>query len=390
MTVFVLLGFETSPALANFNADISNGTCYSGPGEILNQRFIPCGNAEGGHLPCCESLDMCLSSLACYNGQYGTTYLAGCTDESYSDVLCPNKNAYADHAWAGLVNCPDDLSIWIACDDDSETVTSGAPCTCSTSSRTAAFTDAPTLTNIVSLPNTNGGSLTWITYYGNVTFNGNLLSTSFDSEYYSSLAGQNSVSSSVSTINGAAASSSVSPPLGESIPSSSLSQSIPESLTNIPSPSTSPPGASFTSPPSLISNRAQRIGIGVGTAAGALILVFLILAIIICIRRKKNKWNKGEKNQTGNIRFSDGNGRTLGPGHATPDFERELRSPAWSGHKSELSADETALSSPPPTYHHWETAGTFGGNPSRGEQRSLMMPRGISELAGDGIFEMPA
>lgn len=37
---------------------------------------------------------MCLSSNACYNAQFGVTYVAGCTDKNYKDGMCPDKGPY--------------------------------------------------------------------------------------------------------------------------------------------------------------------------------------------------------------------------------------------------------------------------------------------------------
>ena len=56
-------------AMADYDPDISNGTCYFYSGYEADSRYIPCGNAALSHKTCCESLDMCLSSHACYNAQ---------------------------------------------------------------------------------------------------------------------------------------------------------------------------------------------------------------------------------------------------------------------------------------------------------------------------------
>ena len=73
------------------NPFISNGSCYFDWDEPSPPQFLPCGNAFFGHKACCQAGDMCLSSNACYNGRYGITYLAGCTDERYLDKSCPAK-----------------------------------------------------------------------------------------------------------------------------------------------------------------------------------------------------------------------------------------------------------------------------------------------------------
>jgi hypothetical protein len=56
-------------AMGDLNPDITDGTCYYYDGYEANSRYIPCGNAALSHKSCCESLDMCLSSHACYNAQ---------------------------------------------------------------------------------------------------------------------------------------------------------------------------------------------------------------------------------------------------------------------------------------------------------------------------------
>jgi len=94
ITPLALCLLSLTGAMADFDPDISNGTCYYREGGRLSARYIPCGNSALGHKTCCESLDMCLSSLSCYNGQYGVTYLAGCTDPDYQDAACPDKNPF--------------------------------------------------------------------------------------------------------------------------------------------------------------------------------------------------------------------------------------------------------------------------------------------------------
>jgi hypothetical protein len=70
-SLVLLTSITTQLVMADpdLNPDISKGTCYYYDGYEANSRYIPCGNAALGHRACCESLDMCLSSSACYNGQ---------------------------------------------------------------------------------------------------------------------------------------------------------------------------------------------------------------------------------------------------------------------------------------------------------------------------------
>ena len=73
------------------NLFISNGTCYRAAGNESDAAFAPCGNDAAGHKSCCQLGDLCLSHNACFNGQFGTTYLAGCSDPTYQDAACPDK-----------------------------------------------------------------------------------------------------------------------------------------------------------------------------------------------------------------------------------------------------------------------------------------------------------
>lgn len=95
------LDHQTFPTMSGFDPNISNGTCYyDNSGNDAPSRYIPCGSSEDGHVPCCESQDNCLSSNACYNAQFGVTYLAGCTDKSYSDNSCPSKGDYSSKVFS--------------------------------------------------------------------------------------------------------------------------------------------------------------------------------------------------------------------------------------------------------------------------------------------------
>ncbi|KAK2016822.1 hypothetical protein LZ32DRAFT_615065 [Colletotrichum eremochloae] len=144
------------------NPFIANGTCFHGPGQVVDEWF-PCGNAVLGDKSCCQGGDMCLSSRACYNGRFGITYLAGCSDPEYRHPSCPDKGAFSDQPWAGLVYCNGTSEEWVACEQSARptTLTSADACWCPQTSRTVAFTDAATLRNVVQLPTVLGGSVIW-------------------------------------------------------------------------------------------------------------------------------------------------------------------------------------------------------------------------------------
>ncbi|OLN88138.1 hypothetical protein CCHL11_00154 [Colletotrichum chlorophyti] len=144
------------------NPFVSSGSCYFAPGQEV-QEWLPCGNAELGDKTCCSRGDMCLSSKACYNQRFGITYLAGCSDPEYRHSSCPDKGAYRDQPWAGLVYCNGTSEQWVACKQSARptTLTSADACWCPQTSRTVAFTDASVLDDVVRLPTALGGSVIW-------------------------------------------------------------------------------------------------------------------------------------------------------------------------------------------------------------------------------------
>ena len=399
LSLVLILLVTVRVIIADYDPNISNGACYYAPGKQLDKSYLPCGNADGGHLPCCEARDKCLSSLACYS-DIGTTYLAGCTDESYSDELCPDKGIYANNSWAGMIDCPLGSAEWYVCDDDGLTVTTGAPCSCETQTH-AAFTDAPTLTSILGLPYGIGNSISWVTY-NNSMFNGHILSTSFGADYYSSIAGRNAAPSrtpSSSSAAAAASSLSASRSTLTSINATTTSPPIvssPNTVFNV-STTLSPPSSSVSSASGKEASHGfgRSIGIGLGTAAGAFSLGLSMWAAIFCLRKKRRNTGRSPdalNSATSKPVVGEDKGKAPIRTTYTQDVEKSLRSPAWSGHKSELSADETTMS-PAPTYHEWGSSArssrlNVSPNkyvPPSGRQRA-------SELPGDvrsGVYEMP-
>ncbi|KAK8035163.1 peptidoglycan binding domain-containing protein, partial [Apiospora rasikravindrae] len=200
--------------MADINVLISNGTCYKSASEESHMDYIPCGNAASGqHYPCCSKGDMCMSSNACFNGEYErqhpeyqlhirsqplhypsgfhslthgnridtkgdfrTTYLAGCTDKNYKAGACPNKGIYDKQEWVGLTNCKrgqgkrgQDVA-WIGCEEDIEepSVNYGnQSCACSPdrADLSALFMDGQMLTKHANLPRTLGGTINFADGY---------------------------------------------------------------------------------------------------------------------------------------------------------------------------------------------------------------------------------
>ncbi|KAL2129179.1 hypothetical protein VTI74DRAFT_8107 [Chaetomium olivicolor] len=232
---------------------ISNGTCFSAPGEGAGRNFIPCGNWEYGNYPCCQAGDFCLDDNACYNGKHGTTYLAGCSDSDYEDPSCPDKKSYKgmyDYPWAGLIYCKPNR--WVACEESAKptTITKGDECTCPPDNEmTVAFSAPPQITAIASLPARSGGTIEW---------QGGHLPT------------------------GEPTPKTFQPTFSSSTPSSSTSGSgftlAPPSSTAISDSPHQDQGMS----------NGLKAGIGIGAAAGAMLLLGALSAFWMVFRRRRN------------------------------------------------------------------------------------------------------
>ncbi|KAK8101089.1 hypothetical protein PG999_011463 [Apiospora kogelbergensis] len=155
--------------MADANLLISNGTCYMSANKEAYKDYIPCGNAASGqHYQCCSTGDTCLSSNACFNFDYRTTYLVGCTDESYKAGVCPNKGDYSNQQWVSLIHCDNSpersLDVgWFGCEEDLDKpyINSGnRDCLCSNrGDHSPLFFDGQILTNHANLPRTSGGTI---------------------------------------------------------------------------------------------------------------------------------------------------------------------------------------------------------------------------------------
>ncbi|EEY20115.1 conserved hypothetical protein [Verticillium alfalfae VaMs.102] len=128
--------------MASRDAFISNGTCYLAPGQEAIDSMIPCGNDAFGRVSCCQQGDMCLTSNACYNQQFGVTYLAGCSDPTYDHRSCPDKGAFDGTPWVGLTYCNGTSEQWVACEQSGrqDALTEADQCWCPQTDRTVAFT----------------------------------------------------------------------------------------------------------------------------------------------------------------------------------------------------------------------------------------------------------
>ncbi|EXJ68111.1 uncharacterized protein A1O5_08726 [Cladophialophora psammophila CBS 110553] len=392
--------------------NISNGTCYYSPDNQADPSYIPCGNTVFGVFTCCEAGSNCLAHNACYSND-GNTYLAGCTDPTYSDPSCPDKTPYDDQQWTGLVYCNGTSDEWTLCDDSgsgSDTVTPWQGCFCpeDQSLRNVAFSAPASIAPHISLPLSSGGTMS--------LFDGYSLST-----YVTSTAASTTTETS---------SSSSTPISTSTISSSDTPISTSHTITSH-STTSIPFAASASSNPALESahdgtglSPGAKIGIGVGVSLGGLIALAVISAMALYIRRlKRGQFKQGDTVTRPNSKLSamrDGQLDGLADGF-----------PGHSGTTSELAGNEsrefTSLVSPAASQRAWTRPMSVEVEGSVPKHRSLVSPqsqelvratpghkayegaqempvevqegptsRGISQASylpgrqvGDGLYEMP-
>ncbi|OTB06565.1 hypothetical protein M426DRAFT_112619 [Hypoxylon sp. CI-4A] len=161
---------------------LSKGTCFFGPGQVADENYIPCGNAElMGPQSCCYAGDYCLSSTACWDNITVVTYVAGCTDSTFSSAKCTNKFDYPDQQYVAMARCEgDQIDIWSGCSHHKDWVKiqKEPDCACNASKPLIRNPERKsTLDEIGSLPPTAGGTIKF-----NPTAIPTLTATSTDSD----------------------------------------------------------------------------------------------------------------------------------------------------------------------------------------------------------------
>jgi hypothetical protein len=146
--------------------------------------------------------------------------------------------------------------------------------------------------------------------------------------------------------------------------------------------------------------KEAKIGIGVGSAVGAVFVGALLWYYISYMRKRHNKSAPTAGDQSGPDSAADADGfaekDNLGDddprspawsGHKSElPADKDPRSPAFSGHKSELPADEHEVRSPVPVYEPYN--GSYRSSliaEAEGSQRH----EGQSREVREGVYEMP-
>jgi len=300
------------------NPNISLGTCYLGPNQPAAANFIPCGNYAYDTYACCQAGDNCLGSNACYNYRGDITYIAGCTDSSYSSSKCPNKGSYPNQQWAGLVQCDAQAGTWTDCKEaDGATSVQNANKQCNCQGKQPLFTDSATLENLAALPLAVSGTISWVS--GNTPTATSATVTP-------------SVSSASSATSTAASTSAT-------VSASNSSSAAQVSQTSSAGASTSSSGLS----------KSAAIGVGVGCGVGALLLIALGVLLFMRRKRRRNEEHHSIKSSP------HSGGRGSGEMVAVPDRPGSTLQgsnigvaggPVMNGFKSELPADD--IPRPPP------------------------------------------
>ncbi|KAI5927376.1 hypothetical protein F4810DRAFT_650648 [Camillea tinctor] len=294
--------------MGDYNPMLANGTCWSNVNVRSIDDFIPCGNdaGRGEHFACCNRGDNCLSSNACYNSKYSSTYVAGCTDQSFGSAACPKKGDFYDQQWVGLVRCmvSDDNTKneeeWAGCKESDGKGGLRVPDKCDCKGKTPLFKDGPTLTNIAHLPLGSGETISF--------YPGFEPASATDAPTQNS---QTSLATTAATTTG-----------------SSLTTEVTASPTGLTTPDP------ISTPDDTAGGPSTAIKIGVGVGAGAVgVIVVCLIVITIMLQRRKNKKNKDE----------DHSASTLPTTQAPPPLPSDNpdhTDPSLSGFKSELAADE--------------------------------------------------
>jgi hypothetical protein len=254
----------------------------------------------------------------------------------------------------GLSYCNGTSNEWVACDLNrgTNTVTGGKPCWCPQTSRTVAFHDASRLANQVSLGTATGESVTW--QGGFIPSSTSAVTSSSSSVAASSGASDPSRTSVISAASGPAsgpASAPTSQPLPYDPEASSLST-------------------------------GAKAGIGIGAGAVAIALAVLLFALVRRFKRTQMTEDEQDTHPT--------SAQPVALYNNSEAPEGDLRSPCWSGHKSELDAVGTA--SPSPRYGDFDSAKSEAeGSPTVGSNARPLTNGGF-EIAGQKgpVYEMPA
>jgi len=317
------------------------------------------------------------------------TYIAGCTDPAYKHQSCPNKSNYTDYQWVGLVFCGNGQNYWVGCENDGSAFPSvseeSSDCTCNLNIEghdAPLFQASRDMVALGYLPTSKGEKIKWESGWGPV----------YDTAA-SSLIGSTASSSSSISIK------TVPPPTIGASDTITSSQSRSAETTSFETFITTDPPAKATASRTTTASGSenlstgQKAGIGVSVAAISIIsLSFILFAVRRWHKKRKENTRKGLKSVGGGFDKPHEGKPTI------PDVgEPELRSPAWSGHKSELPgsppnaimADQT-LDTASTIVHSPSWSSMVDASPKQSSEQPVYRPfRYQPSIALEGIQEVP-
>ncbi|KAK4205492.1 hypothetical protein QBC40DRAFT_260756 [Triangularia verruculosa] len=329
--------------MAVYNPNISNGTCYSTEDTPTKGDFIPCGNEAIQVWPCCHTGSFCLSlgeANACWDKTSGNTYIAGCTDPSFTDPNCLYKrDPFHQQEWVAInqacknlnaASSPDTTN-WTGCkvpDNSTELVKlSLDSCTPYCNKDQILYPGSSSLAAYASLPTIPGSSIFWQNNYTPPT----------------------------------APAAGYTP--GET-------RGVVPTYTGKPSPgaSTSPDDAGGGLSP------GAKAGIGVGAAIGGILLLLLLAWSIILCKRKRRRQKELESHY--NAMISGQGGGVHSPG----GFSHQHNPSHYSQQDMMTVSSATAVHpSPPPPFN----SGLYYGNDHHNHGRGG--PYSPGELPGTTV-----
>lgn len=243
----------------------------------------------------------------------GSTYLAGCTDPEYTDDSCPWKSDdFSDQEWVGLVRCDaidKDANEWPWAGCSVPSSASTAPQrlgSCDCDGKSTLFIDQQALLRHASIPETVGGSISWVEGY-EVT----AAATSTSATRTAAVSSTASLAAGTGSSGGAVAATGTATAVsGGGGGGSSLSA-------------------------------GAKAGIAVGSV-GAVLSVLAMAVMVFLHRRSRRRAAAGGIGGDNNT-AAGAMAAEEQPGPGVEDASGGVPPPAYSGFKTELPADESAM-----------------------------------------------
>ncbi|KAM7184172.1 hypothetical protein V8F33_013145 [Rhypophila sp. PSN 637] len=244
--------------MASYNPNISNGTCYYAENTKTKGDFIPCGNDAIEVWSCCLTGSICLGrgdANACWDPVSKNTYVAGCTDPSFTSPNCrPKPKKFHEQEWVAInqacKNLQDgsDIINWTGCKvaDDSVVLSKLPLAACSPycASTDIVYVGPSSLQAFASLPTIAGSSIFW--------------QSNFEPQ---------------------------------TTPAPGYTPGVTQPVADTSAPTATAPASGAIS--SMSTGAKAGIGVGVGIG-GLLIIAGLIAALVFCMRKRRQRRNQPE------------------------------------------------------------------------------------------------